>query len=136
VRKVKIKISKTDPWISKAEEYQEILEDAFIKDGVIINFRKKSVDAFYYAKEVLAPEDTGNLRSTMQLSESSSSDKITFTFSVSAFDFDEGVAYGRLHELVHDGVYRYHKEGTMNQCSLRAIDKKFGTNFKHYTSAF
>lgn len=131
MRKVNIKISKTDPWVSKTEEYMQKLTQEFIEKGIVEEFTKKNVDAFYYSKEVLAPEDTGNLRNTMKNEITREADKLVFTFSVSAYDFNEEVEYGKLHELVTDGIYTYHKEGTMNHYMLRAINRKFGTNFEH-----
>lgn len=121
-----------------SEAYRRIQEP--IKMMLEDKLNAKAYDALTTAQYVYAPMDTGNLRSTIKLNIQThagkrfSDDKFVYTFSVSAYDFDEEVAYGKLHELVADNVYRYHTPGTMNQYLIRAINRHFGTHFEHYTS--
>lgn len=135
MKTITINIDKINPWENKTSEYQKKISN-LILESVKQDFTSKGIDAFYYAKEVLAPEETGNLRNTMQQAIMDFKDRVVFRFSVSAYDFNEEKEYGKLHELVSDGVYTYHKEGTTNQYILRAINAKFKTNFKHYATMF
>jgi len=124
--------------INEEDVYRRIAEP--IKIELEYKFSQMAVLALVTAQYGYAPMDTGNLRSTLRLNKETHvggrirDDKLVYTFSVSAYDFDEEVAYGKLHELVADNVYRYHTPGTMNQYLIRAINRSFGTHFEHYTS--